>query len=202
MPPQLIKVIEFAKLAGVGKTAVYKARDTNKITIKKGLIDLSDPRTLEYLQAAKARKEMERQVTQTTTETQEDAIKFLPQEVRESGGNRNGVKPKSEIRKLEEARIAKQNRELDLKFRKARNELLERKDVKRVFSKLYSIQVAKFHGLSHMITPEIAVIFKSTDSAMMMLATDAIDGAVFAALEDIKKTMDEFLLSVKTEGSE
>jgi hypothetical protein len=197
--PQLISVIGFAKLAGLGRTAVYKARDTKKIIIRKGRIDLSDQKTLDYLQAVKARKGIEREAEASAIESKEDAVKFLPKEVRESGGNH---KVKSEKRILEESRIAKQNRELDLKFRKARNELLERKDVRMVFSKLYGIHVSKLHGLSHMVTPEIAVIFESTDNEKMLKATDAIDGAVFSALEEIKKTMNEYLLSVETEEIE
>jgi hypothetical protein len=197
----LIKVIEFAKLAGVGKTAVYKARDTEKITITNGLIDLTNPKTLEYLQAAKRRKELEREARENAIATTEDAIKFLPSEAREASGE-NGNRIPSEKSKLETARIEKQNRELDLKYAKERNELLSRDSVAQVFNKLYSIQVSKLHGFSHAVTPDLAVIFESTDNEKMIQTTELINNAMFSVLEEIKKTMDGYLESIKGEDVE
>jgi hypothetical protein len=196
---QLIKVIEFAKLAGVGKTAVYKARDTKKIEVKRGLIDLAAPKTLAYLQAAKLRKQLQVEAENHAIEAQEEAVKFLPSEFREANGN--GRVP-SEKSKLETARLEKQNRELDLKYAKERNELLSRDSVHQVFTKLYSIQVTKLHGFSYTVTPDLAVVFETTDNTKMMAATELIDRAMFAVLEEIKKTMNDYLESVSGEAVE
>lgn len=171
--PQLIKVIEFAKEAVVSRQYIYKAAKLGKIDIVKGKIDLTSDKTIAYLQSVKPAGEP-----------------------KNGNGNARVISEKS---KLEEAKLAKQNRELDLKYTKARNELLERKDVRMVFNKLYAIDVSKLHGLGYTLTPDLAVIFKSTDNEEMIKATELIDQTIYATLEEIKKTMNEFLLSVQGE---
>jgi hypothetical protein len=172
MPP-LIKVVDFAKDIGVARGSIYKAATKGKLQINNGRIDLTAKKTIAYIQSFRERK---REAISSPAEN-------------DTSSNQLAIEKKG--------LLFRQNREKDLNYEKARNKLLERKDVQMVFSKLYSIQVSKLHGLSHLVIPEIAVAFKNTNSEMMLKATDAIDGAIFSALEEIKKTMNDFLLSVK-----
>lgn len=196
---QKVKVIDFVVIAGVNRQNIYKAGKRGTINIKKGLIDLTDSKTINYIQAQQIKKKAIAEAEASTVEAQEEAVKYLPEEVK-STALKNKVP--SEKSKLEQARISKQNRELDLKYAKERNELLSRESVAQVFSKLYSIQTSKLHGFSHTVTPDLAVIFESTDNEKMIQTTELINNAMFVVLEEIKKAMNNYLESVKAEEVE
>lgn len=196
---QKIKVMDFVAIAEVNKTSVYKAGRKGTIKIKKGLIDLSDPNTIDYLHALQIKKELIAEAKANTIETKEEAAKYLPDKVKEVLSGNNGSSKK---RKLEQDRIKKQNRDLDLKYAKERKELLSRKSVQEVFAKLYSIQVSKLHGFSHTVTPDLAVIFESTDNEKMIQTTELINNAMFIVLEEIKQTMNDYLKSIEGEEIE
>ena len=193
---QKIKVIDFVPIAGVRRQNIYKAGSKGTITIKDGLIDLSDPKTIDYVQAQQIKKKLIEEAGAAKLEVKEEAVKFLPEKVKDILASNNGTSKK---RKLEEAKIEKQNREIDLRYAKERNELLSRESVGQVFQKLYSIQVAKLHGFSHTVTPDLAVVFESTDNKKMIQCTELINNAMFEVLEEIKKTLNDYLESVEGE---
>lgn len=195
-----VKVLDFVDISGVSKQNIYKAGRKGTINIKNGFIDLTDSKTINYLQAQQIKKKAIAEVEASTVEAKEETVKYLPEDVQEAA--LNVKKEKSSKRLLEEARISKQNRDLDLKYDRDSKVLLHRDSVAKVFSKLYSIQVSKLHGFSHTVTPELAVIFKSTDNKKMIQTTELIDRAMFTALEEIKKTMNDYLESVKGEEVE
>lgn len=196
---QKVKVTDFVDIAGVSRKSIYLAGQKGTIKIKKGLIDLTDPKTTDYIQAQQIKKKAIAEASASAIDAKEEAVKYLPEEVKEAFARNN--KP-SEKTKLEQARLEKQNRDLDLQYQKARRELLSRDSVQQVFSKLYSIQVSKLHGFAHIVTPDLAVIFESTDNEKMIQSTELINNAMFEVLEEIKKTMNDYLESVEGEEIE
>jgi hypothetical protein len=86
--------------------------------------------------------------------------------------------------------------QIRLKTQKERQQLVERELIKRVFSKIYTIEVNELRIIGDTLAPEIASYFNSDDSEAILKTNQRIESEVYKALNHIKRLIADYLKSV------
>ena len=195
----------FAKRAGISRQAVYKLLNEGKLTVgSTGKLDVMNKTNLEYLSSKKgglipnskkpkkqAIKEgkADRKTTNQPTKDNNDGIVELQGDLNTiSHASANKLKTIESIRKIQIANDA------------ARLELVSRESVKKVFSKLYQIDINQLRTLGPNLSPDIAALIGTDDNEIMLKISDLVDKEVFVILKQIKRLLNDFLKDIKSEG--
>ena len=105
--------------------------------------------------------------------------------------------PKAELdkwHKYEQALKVQADREY------TRGELIERKTVQQVFSKIYSIDKAEFCTMGAKLSPDIAAIMEVSDPAIVLRITERIDRETYKVLSHIQRLVNDYLVSIGGEN--
>ena len=97
------------------------------------------------------------------------------------------IKTIQQIKKLEQ--------ELAVK----RGELVPRKQVQKIFAKLYQIDVNEFRQLGDKLAPDCAAICGIDDAGKIMKVGARIEKEVFKTLQHIKRVLDDYLVKMGEE---
>ena len=101
--------------------------------------------------------------------------------------------PKAELdkwHKYEQALKVQADREY------TRGELIERKLVQQIFSKIYSIDKSEFCTMGAKLSPDIAAIMEVNDPAIVLRITERIDRETYKVLSHIQRLVNDYLESI------
>lgn len=93
-------------------------------------------------------------------------------------------------------KVIEQIEQIRLRTQKERQLLVERDLVKRVFSKIYTIEVNELRIIGDTLAPEIASYFNSDDSEAILKTNQRIEKEIYKALNHIKRLISDYLKSV------
>jgi phage terminase Nu1 subunit (DNA packaging protein) len=98
---------------------------------------------------------------------------------------------------LERLKLFEQAKLENIKVAEKEGTLISRELVERVFSKIYTVDTQQLRPLEDVLTPEICAIFGAQDdSPEGAKVRKKINEKVLAALDHIKRIIDEYLISI------
>jgi len=171
---------EFARRAGMSRQAVSNA--IKRGTIKKsGLkIDIDDPMNRLYLAESRAGR------TQKHTPHAQLTDKKLPI----PGEDDLTVQDQLTLNQMKTIEDIRQKR---VKTDKDRGVLIPRETVKKLFSRLYQIDVNQWRTLGMNVAPEVAAVIGSDKSGDILKINEIIEDEVFKILKQVKKEIKEYV---------
>ena len=195
---------KFAELAGVSRRAVYKQITAGALVVRPdGKLDPNNPVNQDYINKNKKTSDSEqpdikkgskktKQKTKPATpeddkhviDGQEIDLGNIPQEL-------NGLN-QAELNRI---KIAEQILDIRVKRQKLRDELIDRRLVRILFSKIYTVDVNEFLTIKDKLMPDIAAIFGINDPEIIMKAGERMDDELWKTLKHIKQIIDDFLVS-------
>lgn len=89
--------------------------------------------------------------------------------------------------------------QIRLKTQKERQELVSRDLVKRVFAKIYTIDVNELRTIGDKLAPDIAALCDVDDAETILKVNQRIEKEVYKSLHHIKRLVSDYLKSVGTE---
>jgi len=181
----LISCSEFARLCGVSRAAVQKAKDGGKLDIVKDgdrwKVRPSGSKSVAYFQQQFAKQND----VGATGVDETHALDIENIDIR--------LVSKADIDKYGALEKAKETRD---KRRLKRRELIERQLVQTIFGKLYSIDKNEFLTIGDKLAPDIATLASVDDPAVILQINERIEEECYKVLAHIKRIMGDFLESV------
>ena len=204
----------FAKLANRSNGAITQGIKRGTIHVTDEGVDPDHPTNRAYLEKAAEYDAANGRARRSTDDSQRPAAEGAPvkhtrrkKQPVEVPDDRTynlppPVKPSRKATKLAAAKQLKLDEEIEekrLKNAARRKELVDRDTVRRVFGKLYKVDVDELRTIGSKSAPEIANVCGVEDSELILKISAAIDKEVFAALRHIQKIMNDFFDEVGTE---
>jgi predicted DNA-binding transcriptional regulator AlpA len=202
---------EVARRAGVTKQAVYKFTREGKlprIVLGSGQVgyDENDPVIQEYIESTSAHRRTsdapgQGNASKPTSPAQPGhQKKALPEATpslgKTSGGGRPATRNESgsPSRSDYELRKAKATAErIELNNRILSHQYVPCTDVRAVFGRIYSVHTSNLRCLDVKVADQIAAIFGSTDSAMILRCQKLISDEIYQALTQIKQQLNDYI---------
>ncbi len=191
----------FSKRAGVSRAAITRACQSGALVVRPdGKLDPENPVNRDYIvrNKNKDRKPKDKSSQDAKSSPAEPEIKnfALPSE------NMSGDELKHYLEDLSQNSVEKlktitQIRQLQVKTKKERQELISRKLISKVFAKLYMIDVNELRTLGANLAPEIAAIAAIDDDEIIIKVGEAIEKEVFTVLQHVKRIINDFLKTIE-----
>lgn len=201
---------ELARRAGVSAMAISKAVASGRLNRGPGGIDLQARKTIDYLATAKhQRRSGKRQKVGRRASGKSEAKTKHPVAQSQSGKKRQGktraevpegggpleidgeTYAMAELRKLK-GQADKEEQQNAIR----RGELVERRDVHRIFARLYQIHTSQLKTLADKLGPDMAAALGAKDADTLRVQ-ELMDLEVRRALAQMKKEMQEYLDAIR-----
>ena len=199
--------INFAKRAGISRQAVYQLiADGKLVQTSAGKLDVNNPTNKEYLSNKKTTKIMGKK-THETQAIKADKSKTDNKKPSTNKDNVSIVEDREDLNTISHASANKLKtiesiRKIQIANDAARLELVSRESVKKVFSKLYQIDVNQLRTLGPNLSPDIAALIGTDDNEVMLKISDLVDKEIFVILKQIKRLLNDFLKNMKADEIE
>ena len=204
----------FAKYANRSNGAITQAVKGGRIEVGEHGIDPDHPTNRAYLEKCAEYDQAAGRPARSADDTQRPAAEGAP--VKHTRRKKQAVeipndksynlpppvKPSRKATKLAAAKQLKIDEEIEekrLKNAARRKELVDRETVRRVFGKLYKVDVDEFRTIGSRSAPEIANLCSVDDSETILKIAAAVDKEIFAALRHVQKIMNDFFDEVGSE---
>lgn len=213
---RLLNKKQFAELAGVSRAAVGQACKAGALVIRPdGKLDIDTPVNKSYIEKhqakARANKSKQSQSKTSSAAKQQPGISKEPQQIIEElllppeNLGFDGLSRYLEALSrgsADKLKIIEQIRQLQVKTKKERRELISRDLVSKVYAKLYMIDVNEWRALGANLTPEIAACASIDNNEVMIKIEQVIEKEVFVILQHVKRTMNDFLKEIEAKELE
>ncbi len=195
----IVAKAKFAKLSTVNKSSITRAIAAGSLVIRPdGNLDTDNPVNQDYIRRCndkKAQPEPTPKASPKNNTTQNNkTVSDLDISTDSLAIDVLKALSKSSIDKL---KVIEQINQIRVKTKKDRLELVERKLVEKVFSKLYMVDVNMWRTLGANLSPEIASIAKIDDNEIILKVGEIIEKEVFVILQHVKRTMNDFLVEIE-----
>ncbi len=202
----VINKSKFSKRAKVSRAAITRACQSGALVIRPdGKLDTDNPVNRDYIvrnqSKNKKSKDGSSQATEPSPATPEkkESI-FLSGDMDFDKLNHN-LEALS-ISSIDKLKVISQTRQIQIKTKKERQELISRELISKVFAKLYMVDVNELRTLGANLAPEIAALAAIDDDEIIIKVGEAIEKEVFAVLQHIKRIVDDFLKTIKAKELE
>lgn len=196
--------INFAKRAKVSRQAIYNLlRDGKLVANNSGKLDVNNKTNKDYLSSKnegkspgnKTNKNKSIKESKVKNEQEKETNKTTPKDLDYSPDDLNTLSHTS-VNKL---KTIEQIRKIQVDTDEKRQVLIPRKEVQKLFSKLYMVDVNQWRTMGPSLSPEIASIIGTDDNEIMLEISNLIDKEVFIILKQIKRIINDFLKEQKAE---
>jgi hypothetical protein len=202
---KLLTRAEFARKAGISREAINRALKSGRLKIMKQAgkerINLNSARAKEFLKSRpRQRKIASKKKTRKKKQGKQPAKRrrLSDAKVIEKLSNQQLSAEINEITKydVEKIKLFEQIKQIQLKTKKARNELIDRALVQKVFAKIYTIDVSELRPIGNKLAPEIAAICKINNAKTIIKINEKIEREIFKSLQHVKKQVNIFLKKI------
>lgn len=192
---------KFSKIAGVSRAAITRACHAGTLVVRPdGKLDTDNPVNKDYITRNKNKdrksKDKSSQAAESSPSEPEIENFTLP-----SGDmdfeNLNSYLNTLDRSSTEKLKILEQIRQIQVKTKKERQELISRELISKVFAKLYMVDVNEWRTLGANLAPEIAAIAAIDDDETIIKVGEAIEKEVFIVLQHVKRIVNDFLKTIK-----
>lgn len=211
--PSLLTPNKFSKLIGRSRQAISQAIKTGLLPViiegGKKKINPVDPIVQEYAKKAKEGKQSGQNLAKNKkkvaekgkkkskkTTSVEDVETSLPEYLRKISDSEDisfeqfTALTKTEADKI---KIYEQLKQIRIKTKKDKQELISRKLIKVLFGKLHEIDENEFKQLKSKIIPDISSIMGCVDPEKMIEAEKRVDEEIYKILKHVKHEIDRFI---------
>lgn len=202
----LVNKSKFSIVAGVSRAAITMAGQAGILVVRPdGKLDTDNPVNKDYIirNKNKNKKSKNKPSQAANPPSSEPEIKdlTLPSEDMHFDELSTYLEalPQSSAEKL---KTISQIRQLQVKTKKDRQELISRKLISKIFAKLYMVDVNEWRTLGAHLAPEIAAIAGIDDDETIIKVGEAIEKEVFIVLQHVKRIVNDFLKTIKAEELE
>lgn len=197
---------KFAKHAGVSRAAITMACQAGTLVIRPDdKLDTDNPVNKDYIirnkNKNKKSKNKPSQAAKSPPSEPEIENFTLPSEDMDFDELSRYLEALSQS-SAEKLKTISQIRQLQVKTKKERQELISRKLISKIFAKLYMIDVNEWRTLGANLAPEIAAIAAIDDDETIIKVGEAIEKEVFIVLQHVKRLVNDFLKTIKAKELE
>ena len=196
---------KFAAFVGVSRVAIHNQIKAGGLVVRPdGKLDTDNPVNQNY--ANKHDKKDQTEQTDSKKDTKKTKQKQKPAAPEDDTQYIDGEEvdlnniPKDinnyKRADLERIKVAEQILDIRVKRQKMRDELIDRRLVRSVFSRLYTVDVNEFLTIKDKLMPDIAAIFGVNDPELIMKAGERMDDELWKTLKHIQKIINDFLVLV------
>lgn len=210
----LISRVEFAQLCGITPQGVHRAIKRERVHLTQGKVDPDHPTNRHYREQSRNRGAAQSPAPAAPPPpagpksaqppgSKSKKTNGLTEHAQAQLEQNEIVERQTTIKFKNEADLQKtieQHKALQLKNDAARNQLISRDLVKRVFGELYQIETTELLTLGEKISPEIAALFGLDDQQAVLDVGKVIQKEISKTLEHVELTIDKFLKSFQVEG--
>lgn len=217
MAGEYLRGVELARQLGISRQAVDQAMRKGHLVRRPDCrYDLANPVNQDYVRAATDRRrikqlresprpgvigERERGLNQAEKlGTPEEITKILGALKRDGKIKINDFQFEGLSRpEAERLKIIEELEDKRIKNQRARQELLDRTLVSRVFQQLYQIDINGFRGLPASVAPLIAAVLQLEEQQAITKIEEIVSQEVFKVLDRVRDVLNKFLLDLKQE---
>jgi hypothetical protein len=201
----LVNQSEFARIAGVSRVAICQHIKAGALVLRPDKrLDTDSPVNSEYIKKCKYKLEnKEQKPLEVRTKTPKKAHQGRKKQNNETDEIDPDNLPDdiSKCARFDLDRIKVAEQILDLRMRRDvnRGELISRKLVRTVFSRIYEIDMNEFLTAKEKLMPDIASIFGCNDPNIIMRAGERMDEELWKILKHIQAEINKFLQNMGSE---
>lgn len=194
---------EFSRVAGVSTASIAKAIKTGRVKVfgegRSARVDALDPVNMMYINGIEDHPTAggKKRGAVPDKPTPPPPAPTQPEDLTELLGS--GGKKVLSKQSADRVKTLAQIQQLQVKTEEMRKKLISRDLVKKVLSRLYTIDINEFRTLGPNLAPEIAAIAKIDDSETIIRIEAIVEKEVYNILRHVKRLMDDFLKSVEAE---
>ncbi len=197
---------KFAKRAGVSRAAITKACQAGALVVRPdGKLDIDNPVNKDYIirnkNKAKKSKDKPSQNAESSppkAETENAILPFRDVNFEDLSCHLENLTQSSIIKLKDIAHV----RQLQVRTKKERQELISRRLISKVFAKLYMIDVNEWRTLGANLAPEIAAVAAIDDNEIIIKVGEIIEKEVFIVLRHVKRIVNDFLKTIEAKELE
>lgn len=202
----VINKSRFSKIAKVSRSAITKACQGGTLVVRPdGRLDIENPVNQDYIvrNRDKERKSKTKSSQAAKSPLPEPEIKnfILPSEDMSPEELNRSLEALSQS-SAEKLKTIAQIRQLQIKTKKDRQDLISRKLISKIFAKLYMIDVNEWCTLGANLAPEIAAIAAIDDDETIIKVGEIIEKEVFIVLQHVKRIVNDFLKTIEAKELE
>lgn len=209
MADAFVKSGKFALLAGVSRVTICKmAREGKLVKRPDGKFSVKNPVNSEYINRDKSvnkkkglgsrkKSAQKKQIAPKMEDVQEEDIVLETFNILKI--NEAGYLDKFSAAHVEKLVKIARMKKIDIETQEKRNKLISRELITDIFNQLYTIDTNEWRTLGLNVAPQVAADMGIDDPKKVIKIAENIDKETFATLKRVKKLVNKFLKTIKSE---